>query len=199
MVYTVVFVLFIVPVAVGLVMILIYEDNWGYAFLVVAVIIAVLACCLRSQLNLTAQVLDLGADGIRANLDLVFFSLCTNLALLVVFTALLGFGIASFMNGGFVMNDALDETRFPDACVDKISKVAGDITRDCCDWEVNEWVVWYWVLIVLMAIWSIFLIDQIRVYVVSGVVAQWYFATEENRGNMSIFKSLRFESVFCQR
>ena len=185
MVYTVAALLVTVPLAAGIILIVVYEDKWGWAYICVGVVIAIPLLLLHSQLNLTSKLLDLGADGIRDNLDLVLFSVCTNFILLACLTGLLCFGILALTNGTFDINDGVDLRYFPDSCRNKLGFYV-----DCCDWNMDGWVTGYWVLIIIMAIWVIFLLSQIRVYVVAGVVSQWYFADEASRGNMSIMKSL---------
>jgi len=187
MVYTIAAILVLLPLAAGVLLLVIYDDNWGWVYVVVAVVIAILLLCLYKQLNLSAKLLDLGADGLRANLDLVPFSLCINLVLLAVITGLLCFGILALTNGVIEINGGIVVDELPDRCVDTFRRKI-----DCCDWNMDNWVTGYWVLIIIMLIWSIFLFDQIKVFVVSGVVSQWYFADEENRGNMSITKSLGY-------
>jgi len=188
MVYTVASLLVLGPLAAGIVLVVAYDDLWGWAYIGAGVLIAIPLLCLHSQLSLTSKLLDLGADGIRDNLDLVFFSLCANLVLLAALTGLLCFGILALTNGTIEVNDRVDPEFFPNACV---TRFTGTIV-DCCDWNMDNWVAGYWVLIIIMVIWTIFLVNQIRVYVTAGVVSQWYFADEETRGNMSIRKSLRF-------
>jgi len=187
MVYAVASLLVLGPLAAGIILVVAYEDLWGWAYIGAGVLIAIPLLCLHSQLSLTSKLLDLGADAIRDNLDLVFFSLCSNLVLLAALTGLLCFGILALTNGTIEVNDRVNLDLFPDLCV---GTFGGPV--DCCDWNMDNWVTGYWVLIIIMVIWTIFLVNQIRVYVVAGVVSQWYFADEENRGNMSIMKSLRF-------
>ncbi len=195
MVYTVATLLVAVPLAAGIILIVVYEDKWGWAYICVGVVIAIPLLLLHSQLNLTSKLLDLGADGIRDNLDLVFFSVCTNFVLLACLTGLLCFGVLALTNGTFDVNNTADRDLFPDECVHYLT----GFDVDCCDWNMDGWVTGYWVLLLIMVIWVIFLLNQIRVYVVAGVVSQWYFADEENRGNMSIMKSLGYVLTFTGR
>lgn len=186
MVYAVASLLVLGPLAAGIILVVVYEDLWGWAYISAAVIIAIPLLCLHSQLSLTSKLLDLGADGIRDNLDLVFFVVSANLVLLAAITGLLCFGILALTNGTIEVNDRVNVDLFPELCV---GPFGGPV--DCCDWNMDNWVPGYWALIIIMAIWTIFLVNQIRVFVVAGVISQWYFADEESRGNMSITKSLR--------
>lgn len=189
MVYFVAATLIFVPIIAGIINIVAYDNAWGWAFVAVGVVIAIPILCLRSQLNLTAKLLDLGADGLRDNLDLVFFSICANFVLLALFTGMLCFGILALTNGKMEVNDSWDQERYPNEC-----RTLTPIPRsvDCCDWNMDNWVTGYWVLLVILMLWTAFLIDQIKVFVVAGVISQWYFADDNTRGNMSIMKSLGF-------
>eukprot|EP00210_Caulerpa_lentillifera_P009023 g8612.t1 len=188
MVYTVAALFILVPLGAGIFGLVAYDDARAWAFVCFAVVIAIPIFCLHSQLRLTAKLLDLGADGLRDNLDLVFFSVCANIILLALMTGMIGFGVLALTNGKFELNGRVDQDSLPQ-CV-----AAGFVESqvDCCNWSTDNWVKGYWVLLVVMMIWTAFFIDQVKVYVVSGVISQWYFAEEDKRGDMSIFTSLKF-------
>lgn len=43
----------------------------------------------------------------------------------------------------------------------------------CCAWQPDGWAVWYMALAGLMLGWSSLLVFTIKVFVISGVTAQW--------------------------
>lgn len=47
---------------------------------------------------------------------------------------------------------------------------------DCCVWQTEPWVAPYATLSNLVLLWSVFLVFEIRVFTISGTIAQWYFS-----------------------
>lgn len=43
----------------------------------------------------------------------------------------------------------------------------------CCSWQPDSWVGAYMALTVLTILWSILIVNQLRVFVLSGTIAQW--------------------------
>merc|ERR1712159_963738 len=47
---------------------------------------------------------------------------------------------------------------------------------DCCSWKLDSWVGAYYFLVCFAAIWAFSVALEFRMYVIGGVVSQWYFA-----------------------
>ena len=70
------------------------------------------------------------------------------------------------------------------ACAGKaVASVKGSECRDaentvvdCCTWQPDGWVPAYMTLANITLLWSIFLVFEIRVFTISGTIAQWYFS-----------------------
>jgi Plasma-membrane choline transporter len=45
----------------------------------------------------------------------------------------------------------------------------------CCMWQPNAWALTYIPINAVALLWTVFFFGQLRVYVVSGTVGQWYF------------------------
>lgn len=43
----------------------------------------------------------------------------------------------------------------------------------CCAWQPHGWVSFYMALASVTMLWTIFVVGQLRVYVLSGTIAQW--------------------------
>lgn len=44
----------------------------------------------------------------------------------------------------------------------------------CCVWQPQMWVGFYMALASVTMLWTIFLVGQLRVFVLSGTIAQWW-------------------------
>lgn len=44
----------------------------------------------------------------------------------------------------------------------------------CCVWQPHNWAVGYMSVAALVALWTLLLANQIRVFTVSGTIAQWW-------------------------
>ncbi|KAJ6819417.1 uncharacterized protein M6B38_402045 [Iris pallida] len=60
-----------------------------------------------------------------------------------------------------------------------------------CEWKEERWVPAYYALAVIVMIWSSAAMVEAQVYVISGTVAQWYFAMEGTKPSRSVRTSLR--------
>ncbi len=43
----------------------------------------------------------------------------------------------------------------------------------CCAWKPDTWVGFYMALASVSMLWTIFIVGQLRVFVLSGTIAQW--------------------------
>ncbi|KAI4297751.1 hypothetical protein L6164_037622 [Bauhinia variegata] len=60
-----------------------------------------------------------------------------------------------------------------------------------CEWKQDSWVPAYFTLAILTMLWSAAAMLEAQVYVISGVIAQWYFSKGEEKPRRSIRSSLR--------
>ena len=72
-------------------------------------------------------------------------------------------------------------------CVD-----AEGMPVDCCIWQTDVWVAPYMTLSNVTLLWSIFLVFELRVFTISGTIAQWYFSPPGlNSSQGTTMRSLR--------
>ena len=64
-----------------------------------------------------------------------------------------------------------DFKQFPTKCRDQEGTPVS-----CCVWQTEAWVSPYITLSNVTLLWSIFLVFEIRVFTISGTIAQWYFS-----------------------
>lgn len=60
-----------------------------------------------------------------------------------------------------------------------------------CEWKEDSWVPAYYALAVLTMIWSLAVMVEMQVYVISGAIAQWYFSKDDSLPKKCIRSSLR--------
>ncbi|GMH40624.1 hypothetical protein BSKO_08528 [Bryopsis sp. KO-2023] len=172
MVYLTVTIIVAIPIGAGIYEFIVKNPIYGGILVGVGFILCLLFMCLRTKLNMVAKLLDSAADGVRENLQLIFFALGTMIMVIIISALMLALGVIVYSNGNFELNSK----KFGDD-KDGCYSVSGQRVA-CCKYNVANWVVPYYVLLAFMALWNLFLMSQIRVYVVSGVIAQWYFADE---------------------
>jgi len=193
MVYATVSIGVLVPAAGGVVMIVLYsEPNSGGILLGLAFIFAVCMCLARKFLDQVGRLIDVGADGVKYNWELFFFVIIIKICLLV-YLAILGIlGIAVMADGYFIPNDDRGGRAMRDGeCLDG----DGD-TVPCCEWKTKDWVKTYWVFLVLLMLWSVFLIFEIKVYVIASVISEWYFKEEQGEGSSRLALANAFGPSF---
>ncbi|KAL4436975.1 hypothetical protein ABPG75_004114 [Micractinium tetrahymenae] len=134
----------------------------------------------KQQIQLTARLLRVSANGLAANLGLVPLALGLVFAAACAIGPLTALAFAVLQNGELGPNPARGGSR---ECVDALSGNA----VPCCVFNTAGWAAAYVALpwFVTLA-WTSLLITQARVFIVSGTIAQWYFAPggTSNRGAM---------------
>lgn len=123
----------------------------------------------RNEIGLASRLLGVSAHGLAANPHLITTSVLLGVASVAAATPLAAALVLAFMNGDVVPNPARDLAA--GGCYD----AAGNPVL-CCAWGVDPWVKPAAALGALAMLWTLLLANQVRVYVISGTVAQWYFA-----------------------
>lgn len=123
----------------------------------------------RSQIELASNLLGVSARGLAANPGLIGATVVLNLVSLLSVSPLLAFGAYAYANGGVVPNPA---RHGGDACTD--AATGQDVL--CCAWQPSGGAIALITYCAVLLLWTLMFWQQVRVYVVSGTVAQWYFA-----------------------
>lgn len=180
MVYMTVGILVLIPLGAGVYQLIVERYIAGGVLIGVALLLLLVIMCLSGKLTMVAKVLDVAADGIRENLQLLGFALSTMIFALLVVGVLALLGVFVATNGNFEANDP-ENVEFNEglnACV-RVNSLTSAISEvPCCEWKPVSWATPYYVFLAFMGLWNIFLVSQVRVFVVAGVIAQWYFAAE---------------------
>jgi hypothetical protein len=71
----------------------------------------------------------------------------------------------AYTNGSFVPNPARQGAA---TCVDPQGSAV-----PCCAWQPEPWAVGFIAVAGLLMLWTVLLANQIRVFVISGAIAQW--------------------------
>lgn len=123
----------------------------------------------RREIALASQLLSVSAHSLVANPHLITTAVVLNVIALLIISPLAVVGVVSMSNGALIPNPLRAGSA---KCFDESTgaKVL------CCQWQPDRWVAPYVVTVAMLVLWTMLLANQIRVYVVSGTVAQWYFA-----------------------
>lgn len=167
---------------------------------VVVLFVALYALCLylwRREIDLVARLLAAAAQSIHDNPHIISAVVALKLALVAVLVPIFALAVRAGRVG--------ELARDPDVVL-----VAGDACAssrdeqdtgpvDCCVWRSDDWYPSYVALACFAALWTIMLAFEARVFIVSDVVAQWYFSPPTRReyaGATSIAASHAFGSSF---
>ncbi|KAK4761204.1 hypothetical protein SAY87_006097 [Trapa incisa] len=143
-----------------------------FLFLVIGVIIWIFLINWH-RIELTVSIIGVASDALSNNLGLFVALPCLAIGLVAYYAPIIVFLIFARHNGKTVPKESSD----------------GEYS---CTWKQDSWVPAYFALAVLTMLWSLTTMIEAQVYVISGTIAQWYFAKEEHsvpRG--SIRSSLR--------
>jgi hypothetical protein len=138
----------------------------------------------RNELAVAAKLLSVAGHGLAENFaSLVALTIGLNVASLVLAAPLVGSLIVSLANGDVVPNPMRQGS---DVCVD-----ASGLDVPCCAWQPRASAAASMALAGLTAVWLSLTANQIRVFAVSGTIAQWYFSPPGALTVGSLRRSLR--------
>lgn len=169
----------------------------GSPFFFLAAVAAVAMYLWRDFFGLCGRLLAVATEGLTTNSGIFGVVLLQQLALLVVSLPMLGVMGLAWTNGEVAPNrtrrvvvKGLCETLCFLCCSMDHTCILCTAARGgregcygddgeevvCCIWQPDNWVFPYVALTALALLWTSFLAFTIRLYVISGTVAQWYFA-----------------------
>ncbi|CAG9465204.1 unnamed protein product [Pedinophyceae sp. YPF-701] len=189
-----------IPAAVGISLLMGGAAVPGLIMCAFAMIMAACFYSIRDRLDYTASMLRVSAKGLNDNTPLVWFVILSNVVLGVA--SIPGFALmaVAYMNGhvvpveGRVEQDGICVA--PPSDDGPASGLLGKHAHDdpsepsgpqvpCCAWRPDDWVPAYWALAGLTLLWTSWVFSQLRIFVVSGTVSQWYFAPAHITGASS--------------
>ncbi|WIA40658.1 hypothetical protein OEZ86_004364 [Tetradesmus obliquus] len=134
----------------------------------------------RQQLALVGRLLGVASHALVDNPSIVGGSLLLQAGGLLLIVPMLAGVLLAYTNGGVIPNPAA-------ASVDAGAKTCTDDQGQavaCCAWMPEGWAIAYMAWGSLVVGWSSLLVFTVKVFVISGVTAQWYFApaTQKPRG-----------------
>ncbi|XP_050366036.1 uncharacterized protein LOC126784604 [Argentina anserina] len=143
-----------------------------FVLLVIGVVVWIFVAN-RHRIELTICIIGVASDALSKNLALFGVLPVLNLVLLVYYAPIVVFLVFARRNGEIAAEEDDDG-------------VYG------CAWKQDAWVPAYYALAILTMLWSLTVMVEAQVYVISGTVAQWYFTKEEeSRPRRMIRSSLR--------
>ncbi|KAK4759809.1 hypothetical protein SAY87_022940 [Trapa incisa] len=149
----------------------------GIVFLIIGVIVWIFVANWH-RVNLTVNIIGVASDALSSNLVLLGVLPCLSIGLVAYYAPIIVFLVFARHNGKIVPKESS----------------SGEYT---CAWKQEGWVPAYFALASLIMLWSLTTMIEAKVYVISGTIAQWYFAKEEEDSapRQSISTSLR--NAFC--
>ncbi|KAK9832158.1 hypothetical protein WJX74_000937 [Apatococcus lobatus] len=121
------------------------------------------------HLDLCEKLLAISARALNVNRGLVLVAVLAQLLVLVANAAFGVLTLAGVSNGSVKPNGARAENA--EGCVN----ADGDPVL-CCSWQVDSYGRSFAAFATIVMLWTTLLVKEIRVFVTSGVVAQWYFS-----------------------
>ncbi|XP_010446373.1 PREDICTED: choline transporter-like protein 1 [Camelina sativa] len=145
-----------------------------FVFLVIGIIVWIIVWIIVGNwhiIELTIQIIGVASDALSKNLKLFLVLPLLTLGLVLYYAPIVVFLVFARFNGKFVPRE-LDGDYF-------------------CEWKEDSWVPAYYALAILTMLWSLAVMVEMQVYVISGAIAQWYFSKEESIPKKCIRSSLR--------
>ena len=140
----------------------------------------------RGELDIVASMISVSTQGLRDNPHLITATV-TLQVLAMAYLIPVVFLLADASQHGAATINKYAVSSADDTCLGFYSQPV-----DCCQGEMQNWVVSYVVLGVISGLWVVSAALEARLYVIGGVVCQWYFApagTTDFKGTTS--RSLR--------
>ncbi|KAI5078113.1 hypothetical protein GOP47_0007937 [Adiantum capillus-veneris] len=129
------------------------------------------------RVELTIKIMQTSAQALFSNWMLLLVLPSLSLLLLIYIAPFVVFLIYAYMNGEIVGTSG--------------SYCQGEAATDCCSWSVDKWVPVYYILTIFTLLWSILLMTEAQVYVLSSTIAQWYFTVSGSKVTGSIRQALK--------
>ncbi|KAJ4850611.1 hypothetical protein Tsubulata_024341 [Turnera subulata] len=142
-----------------------------FVFLVIGVVVWILVAN-RHRIELTVRIIAISSDALSKNLGLFIALPLLTLGLVVYYAPIVVFLAFARLNGTIVAKGTDDGVY-------------------SCVWKQDSWVPAYYTLAILTMLWSFTVMIETQVYVISGTIAQWYYAKEDSAPKRGIRRSLR--------
>ncbi|KAG1361943.1 putative CTL-like protein [Cocos nucifera] len=153
-----------------------------FIFLLIAIVLWIIVANWH-RVELTVRIVRIVAAALAGNMSLLAVLLALGLGLLVYFTSVVVFLVFSTWNGKVVPKEE--------------EGTGGEYYL--CVWRQDGWVPAYFALAIITMVWSVAVMVEAQVYVISGTIAQWYFSNEGSKPSRSIRSSLRDKGEVCKQ
>ncbi|MQL92967.1 hypothetical protein Taro_025607 [Colocasia esculenta] len=142
-----------------------------FVFLLIGILIWIIVANWH-RVELTIRIVHVAAHALSHNMGLLAMLPSMTLGLVIYFVPLVVFLVFARWNGKIVPREQSD----------------GEYQ---CAWKQDRWVPAYYTLGFLTMLWSVSMMVEAQVYVISGTIAQWYFSKEGEKPRRSMRNSLR--------
>ena len=145
------------------------DGNW-VLLLVFTLLSALVAYTWRDELNLVASMISVSTISLSDNPHLVTVTIGLQCLVMAFVAPMAWFAVQASQHGSAIINQYATEFS-NDACTGYYGQ-----SVDCCKWNIDSWVGPYYALVVIACVWFTSCALEARMYVIGGVVSQWYFA-----------------------
>ncbi|CAA7020682.1 unnamed protein product [Microthlaspi erraticum] len=141
-----------------------------FVFLIIGIIVWIQVANWH-RIELTIHIIGVASDALSKNLKLFLVLPLLTLGLVVYYAPIVVFLVFARFNGKFVPRESDGEYS--------------------CEWKQDSWVPAYFALAIVTMLWSLAVMVEMQVYVISGAISQWYFSKEDSMPKKCIRTSLR--------
>ncbi|KAK9690785.1 hypothetical protein RND81_09G153700 [Saponaria officinalis] len=141
-----------------------------FVFLVIGVLVWIFMLNWH-RIELTINIIGVASDALSRNLGLFGVVPCLKLGLVVFYVPIVVFLVFARFNGKIVGRDHKGVYH--------------------CEWKQDSWVPAYYALAILTMLWSATVMFELKAYVTSATIAQWYFSNDDATPKRKIRSSLR--------
>eukprot|EP00252_Welwitschia_mirabilis_P001980 TRINITY_DN11937_c0_g2_i2.p1 TRINITY_DN11937_c0_g2~~TRINITY_DN11937_c0_g2_i2.p1 ORF type:complete len:502 (+),score=29.32 TRINITY_DN11937_c0_g2_i2:285-1790(+) len=156
-----------------------------FIFLFIFVLCVIIAWIIISnwhRVELTISIVHTASEALSSNLGLLLVLPSLTIALLVYYVPIIVFLVFAQSNGKVVPNPKVAESGY--VC-------GGSSGVQCCVWKQDSWVPAYFALAIITMLWSLTVMIEAQVYIISGTIGQWYFFQAETSPPGSLRNSVR--------
>ncbi|KAL2937123.1 Double-stranded RNA-binding protein 3 [Bienertia sinuspersici] len=141
-----------------------------FVFLVIGVVVWIFVLNWH-RIELTINIIGVASNALSRNLGLFGVVPCLKIGLLAYYVPIVVFLVFAKYNGKIVPRES-----------------NGDYD---CAWKQDSWVGAYYALAILTMLWSATVMVELKAYVISGTIAQWYFSKDDTTPKRKNRSSLR--------
>lgn len=134
------------------------------------------------RIELTIRIIGTASESLARNMRLMLVLPGLIAGLFVYYVPIIIFLVFVRLNGKIIPNPKVEESGY--AC-------GGSTGVECCLWKEDGWVPAYYALAIITMLWSMTIMIEAQLYIISGTISQWYFCKADSSPPRIIRNSMR--------